>query len=235
MLNELIKELQEHASEEKAELYQRFFKTGKGEYGEGDVFIGLTMPQQREIAKKYLNLSLAKISELLKSKIHEHRMTGLIILVSKYKKASEEDRANIFNFYLRNTKNINNWDLVDVTCPNIVGHFLFDKKKHRNILYELARSENLWEKRIGIVSTAYFIRHSDFEDTLAISEILLNDSHDLISKAVGWMLREVGKKDEEILENFLKSHYKDMPRTMLRYSIEKFEEEKRKAYLLGKI
>jgi len=235
MLEELKRDLQEHASPEKAELYQRFFKTGKGQYGEGDVFLGLTMPEQRQVAKKYSNLSLAKIQELLKSKIHEHRMTSLIILVNKYKKASEEDKANIFNFYLKNTKKINNWDLVDVTCPNIVGEFLYRNKKHRKILYELSRSKNLWEKRIGIISTMYFIKYHEFEDTLAISEILLNDSHDLIHKAVGWMLREIGKKDQAILEDFLKTHYKDIPRTTLRYSIERFEEDKRKKYLMGEI
>jgi len=233
MLESLKKELQELADEKQAALLQRFFKTGKGQYGEGDIFLGIKVPVQRGVAKKYSGLSLPKIQELLKSKIHEHRLTGLIILTNKYGQANEEDRANIFNLYLKNTKNINNWDLVDVTAPRIVGHFLSDKKK--NILYELARSENLWEKRIAIISTLYFIKYSDFEDTLALSEILLNDPHDLIRKAVGWMLREVGKKDETILEEFLKQHYQTMPRTMLRYSIEKFEEEKRKAYLRGEI
>lgn len=237
MLNELLKEIEKSANKEKAELYQRFFKTGKGEYGEGDIFLGLTMPQQREIAKKYYDLSLPKIQELLKSKIHEYRMTGLIILVEKYKKAkSDEDKANIFNFYLKNTKKINNWDLVDVTCPRIVGDFLFrNDKKHRKILYNLAHSDNLWEKRIGIISTRAFINKGEFEDALAISEILLNDKHDLIHKAVGWMLREVGKKDKTVLEKFLKFHYKNMPRTALRYAIEKFPEDERKKYLLGNI
>ncbi len=235
MLESLKKELQELADEKQAALLQGFFKTGKGQYGEGDIFLGIKVPVQRGVAKKYSGLSLPKIQELLKSKIHEHRLTGLIILTNKYGQANEEDKANIFNFYLKNTKNINNWDLVDVTCPNIVGEFLYRNKKHRKILYELSRSENLWEKRIGIISTLYFIKYSDFEDTLALSEILLNDSHDLIHKAVGWMLREVGKKDETVLENFLKQHYKDMPRTMLRYSIEKFEEDKRKMYLRGEI
>lgn len=233
MLPLLIKELQDLSDKKQAKLLQRFFKTGKGEYSEGDIFLGIKVPVQREIAEKYSNLSLPKIQELLKSKIHEHRLTGLIILVNKYKKANEEEKANIFNFYLKNTKNINNWDLVDMTAPRIVGHFLSDKKK--NILYELANSENLWEKRIAIVSTAYLISKSEFEDALAISEILLDDSHDLIHKSVGWMLREVGKKDESILEGFLKQHYKVMPRTMLRYAIEKFDEEKRKKYLLGNI
>jgi len=233
MLESLKKELQELADEKQAEILQRFFKTGKGEYGEGDIFLGIKVPVQRDVAKKYFGLSLPKIQELLKSNIHEHRLIGLIILSNKYKESKEEDQANIFNFYLKNTKNINNWDLVDVTAPNIVGHFLSDKKK--NILYNLARSNNLWERRIAIVSTFNFIRKQEFEDTLALSEILLDDKHDLMHKAVGWMLREVGKKDEAVLEAFLKQHYKVMPRTMLRYSIERFDEDKRKKYLLGEV
>jgi len=247
MLDSLKKELQELADKKQAEILQRFFKTGQGEYGEGDIFLGIKVPVQRNVAKKYSGLSLPKIQELLKSRIHEHRLTGLIILSNKYKRLSqarsgsskdsqakaEEDKANIFDFYLKNTKSINNWDLVDVTAPNIVGHFLFDKKK--NILYDLARSNNLWERRIAIVSTFNFIKQEEFEDALALSEILLDDSHDLIHKAVGWMLREVGKKDEAVLEEFLKQHYKVMPRTMLRYAIERFDEDKRKMYLLGKI
>lgn len=232
MLNNLLKELEEFADKEKAEIYQRFFKTGKGEYGEGDVFIGLTMPLQRSIAKRYLNLSLNKIQELLKSKIHEHRMTGLIILTEKYKRAkTSEDKENIFGFYLNNSKNINNWDLVDVTCPHIVGNFLLDKD--RRILYDLVNSKNLWEKRIAIVSTFAFIREDDFEDALTISELLLDDEHDLIHKAVGWMLREVGKRDEETLKKFLKGNYKRIPRMTLRYAIEKFPEEERKRILRG--
>jgi len=233
MIELLKKELQDLADDEQAKNLQRFFKTGKGEYGEGDIFLGIKVPVQRDIAKKYSGLSLPKIQELLKSKIHEHRLTGLIILSNKYKESKEEEKANIFNFYLKNTKNINNWDLVDVTAPNIVGHFLFDKKK--NILYDLARSADLWERRIAIVSTFDFIKKQEFQETLALSEILLDDKHDLIHKAVGWMLREVGKKDKVVLENFLKQHYKIMPRTMLRYAIEHFPEEKRKMYLLGEL
>ena len=233
MLEAIKKELQDLANEEQAKNLQRFFKTGKGEYGEGDIFLGIKVPIQREIAKKYSGLSLPKIQELLKSKTHEHRLTGLIILSNKYKESKEEEKVNIFNFYLKNTKNINNWDLVDITAPNIVGHFLFDKKK--NILYDLARSADLWERRIAIVSTFDFIRKQEFQETLALSEILLDDKHDLIHKAVGWMLREIGKKDKAVLENFLKQHYKIMPRTMLRYAIEHFPEEKRKMYLLGEL
>jgi len=233
MLNNLLSDLEEAGNPKQAELCQRFFKTGKGEYGEGDVFIGIMVPKMREVAKKYFGLSLPKIKELLKSKIHEHRQTGLYILVGKYEKANEEDKENIFNFYLQNIKGINNWDLVDLSAPNIVGDFLF--KRDKNILYKMVHSENLWERRIAIVSTFTFIKKGEFGDTLAISEILLKDKHDLIHKAVGWMLREVGKRDEEVLENFLKQHYKEMPRTMLRYAIERFEEEKRKGYLREEI
>jgi len=233
MLPQLIKELQSLENPKQKEILQSFFKTGEGEYGEGDIFLGIKVPDQRKIAKKYTGLSLTKIQELLNSKIHEHRLTGLIILTNKYKKSHQENKANLFNFYLKNTKNINNWDLVDLTAPNIVGDFLFDKNK--DTLYKLVRSKNLWEKRIAIISTLHFIKKQEFEDTLAISELLLKDNHDLIHKAVGWMLREVGKKDIEVLKKFLKQHYKNMPRTMLRYSIEKFPEEERKKWLKGKI
>ena len=233
MLNSLIKELEELKNLEQAKILQRFFKTGKGEYGEGDIFLGIKVPIQREIAEKYKNLNLVKIRELLKSKIHEHRLIGLIILVKKYEKSPEKERENLFNFYLNNTKFINNWDLVDLSAPNLIGNFLLNKD--RKILYTLANSKNLWERRIAIVSTFAFIRKSDFEDALAISEILLKDNQDLISKATGWMLREIGKKNEKILENFLRFHYKNISRITLRYAIEKFPEEKRKLYLQGKI
>jgi len=233
MLDSLIKELEKAGDAEQAEMAQRFFKTEKGQYGEGDVFLGIKVPVQRSIAKKYFGLSLPKIKELLKSKIHEHRLVGFIILDGKYKKASEEERENIFNFYLQNIKRVNNWDLVDLSAPNIVGNFLL--KRDKKILYKIVHSENLWERRVAIISTFAFIRRDEFGDTLAISELLLKDKHDLIHKAVGWMLREVGKRDLEVEENFLKQHYKNMPRTMLRYAIERFEEEKRKKYLRGEI
>ena len=230
MLQKLIKELQEASSEERAKVSQRFFKTGKGEYGEGDVFLGLTMPQTRVIAKKHFkNISLAEVQELVKSKYHEFRMCGLVILTYKYEKASPEEKKEIYEFYIKNTKYINNWDLVDVTTPRIVGGYLLDKD--RSVLYELAKSQDLWEKRIAVLATFPFIREKDFKDCLAISEILLNDKHDLIHKAVGWMLREIGKKDQDVEEEFLNKHYKTMPRTMLRYAIEKFEEGKRQGYL----
>ncbi len=233
MLLQLIKEIQKAKNPEQAKILQKFFRTGKDEYAEGDIFLGIKVPVQRGIAKKYTGLSLPKIQRLLDSKVHEHRLIGLIILNQKFKNANQEDKGNIFNFYLKNTKKINNWDLVDFSAPKIVGAFLLDQDK--KILYELTKSENLWDRRIAIISTFYFIKQEKFADTLAISELLLDDRHDLIHKAVGWMLREVGKKEQEILEDFLKQHYKKMPRTMLRYAIEKFEKEKRKKYLMGEI
>ena len=231
MLNQLISEIQKSANPEKAKRYQRFFKTEKSQYGEGDIFIGLTVPEQRSIVKKYSNLNLPKIQQLIKNKIHEYRLIALLILVDKYKKSKEKDKEEIFNFYLKNLKHVNNWDLVDLTAPNIVGEFLLNKDKKP--IYKLVQSDNLWEKRVSIISTLYFIKHNQFEDTLAISELLLKDKHDLIHKAVGWMLREIGKKDKKVLDNFLKQHYKDIPRTTLRYSLEKHPEEERKKWLKG--
>ena len=176
-------------------------------------------------------MPLPKIQELLNSKIHEHRLVGLLILVDKFKGADETEKGDLFNFYLKNTKNINNWDLVDLSSHKIVGEFLIGKKRDK--LYELAQSKSLWEKRISIISCFAYIKDEDFKDALRISEILLRDEHDLIHKAVGWVLREIGKKDEAVLENFLKKHHKNMPRTMLRYAIEKLEEGKRNMYLRG--
>lgn len=225
MLNNLRKDLNKLKNQEKARILSNFFKTKEGEYGYGDVFLGLTSDQIKNIAKNYVNIDLKDLQELMNSKIHEERVASLRILVSRFKNNEKE----IFDFYLKNTKNINNWDLVDLSAPNIVGNYLIDKDK--SILYKLAKSNNLWEKRIAIISTFSFIRNNQFEDTLKISEILLKDKHDLIHKAVGWMLREIGKRDQNTEEKFLKKHYKEMPRTMLRYSIEKFTQEKRKFYL----
>ena len=225
MLDKLKKELQESASPERAAGSQRYFKTGSGQYGEGDIFIGVSNPKIRELSKKY-NLSFEEIQELLDSEIHEERLIGLLILIRN------KNKEGSFKFYLKNTKRINNWDLVDLTAHKIVGDWLLDKP--RDILYDLAKSDNLWERRISIISCFAFIRDEDFKDALAIAEILLNDKHDLIHKAVGWVLREVGKKNQEVEEDFLKKHYSNIPRTMLRYAIERFEEEKRKAYLKGK-
>jgi len=228
-LSKLKQDLQELANPKQAQLLQRFFKAGKGEYGEGDVFLGIIAPKKRELAKKYKDLSINEIQTLLNSKYNEARWISLLILINKYKKADESEKKKIFNFYLSNTKNINNWNLVDISAPKIIGVFLLDKDK--KILYKLAKSESLWERRIAILSTAYFISKNQFDDTLKISEILLQDKHDLIHKAVGWMLREVGKRDQQVEEKFLQKHYKNMPRTMLRYAIERFEEGKRKGYL----
>ena len=231
MLNELKKELMENANPEKAKVSRRFFKTGKGQYGEGDVFLGVVVPKQREIAKKYLDLNFQELQELLNSKIHEERLISLIILINQYKKAKKDrlKKRQIFEFYLKNTSRINNWDLVDLSAPNIVGDFL--EKEDTGILKQLAKSENLWERRIAIISTYNFIRKRNFGEALSISEILLKDKHDLIHKAVGWMLREIGKRNINVLELFLNTRYKDMPRTMLRYSIEKLEKDKKKFYM----
>ena len=217
---------------ERAKASQRFFKTGKGEYGEGDIFLGVTVPQQRNIARKYKdNVSLQDIEFLLRNRVHELRFTALEILVMRYEKASEVEKKKIFDFYLNHTSGINNWDLVDTSAPYIVGNYLLDKDK--SILYKLMKSSNLWEKRIAVVSTLAFIQKGEFEATLRIVELLLQDKHDLIHKACGWMLREIGKKSTNELEAFLSKHCNDMPRTMLRYAIERFSEDKRKAYLSG--
>jgi 3-methyladenine DNA glycosylase AlkD len=232
-LTELKKELLEVADKEQAVNLQRFFKTGKGEYGEGDIFYGIKVPVQRTIAKKHRDISLPELQELLNSPIHEERLVSLFILVDQYTEGDDKTKENIYKFYLKNTKKINNWDLVDLSAPKIVGAHLLNNDKE--ILFKLAKSSNLWEKRISILSTMFFIKNLQFETTFSLAEILLNDKHDLIHKAVGWMLREVGNKNINEEEKFLKKHYKKMPRTMLRYAIEKFPEVKRKAYLKGKI
>jgi len=225
----LKQELQKLKNPEKAKVYLKFFKTKKGEYGEGDTFLGVSVPEQRKIAKKYFDLSLKELQELLSTNIHEYKMCSLFILIDKYRKSDKTEKKKIFDFYLKNTININNWYLVDISAPHIIGDYLLNKD--RKILYKLANSKNLWEKRISIISTFTFIKNNQFEDTLKISEILLNDNHDLIHKAVGWMLREVGKRDQKTEETFLEKYHKSMPRTMLRYSIEKFEKNKKKYYL----
>lgn len=232
-LKKLKKDIRKLADSKKAKIYQKFFKTGPGEYGEGDIFLGLTSSQTKEIVTKFMFLSLKDIQELLNSKIHEEKTVGFRLLVEKFEKGDEKEKKEIYDFYMKNTKKANNWDLVDVSAYKIVGAYLLNRDK--SVLYKLAKSSNLWEKRISIIATFYFIKNNQFEDTLKISEILLNDTHDLIHKAVGWMLREVGKKDQEVEEKFLKKHYKIMPRTMLRYSIERFPEPLRKKYLRGEI
>ncbi|MBM7560385.1 DNA alkylation repair protein [Marinitoga litoralis] len=226
-LEEIIKEMNENYNEKKAKGNYKFFQTHPGGYGEGDEFLGLTVPIQRKIAKKYKDLTLEDVEKLLQSKYHEHRLTALYILILNFKKKKEE----VIDFYLRNLDRVNNWDLVDSSAPYLLGPYLEDKD--RSILYELAKSDNLWKQRIAIISTLYFIKNNDFEDALKISEMLLNHKHDLIHKAVGWMLREIGKRNKKIEEEFLKKYYKNMPRTMLRYAIEKFPEEERQKILKG--
>lgn len=223
------KRLREYSDKKKAAVLQRFFKTGPGEYAEGDVFIGVMVPYSRKIALEHKYISLTEAVKLLRSPIHEERLTALLILVLKFKSVGEEERAKIYRIYLKNYKFINNWDLVDLTAHHIIGGFL--KGKDKGILYSLARSENLWKRRISVIATFHYIRDNRFRETMKIAEILLNDDEDLIHKAVGWMLREVGKRDQALLESFLDKRYKRMPRTMLRYSIERFPESKRQAYL----
>ena len=229
MVNRFKKELQNLANPDKAKILQRFFKTGKGEYGEGDLFLGIPVPEQRKLAKKYQGLTLKEVQILLSSRYHEHRLTSLLILVIKYAKSDDTEKKDIIDFYLKNTRHINNWDLVDSSADKIIGDYLLDKD--RSLLFKLAKSDNLWERRIAIMATFRFIKNSEFKDTLQLSVLLLKDDHDLIHKAVGWMLREIGKRDLSIEEDFLKKHYKKMPRTMLRYAIEKFDPEKRRTYL----
>jgi len=234
MTNQKIKKrLKQLANKEKAEVLQRFFKTGPGEYGEGDVFIGVKVPDLRKVAKVFQDIATEDVIVLLESAIHEERLLALLILVRKYVKGNETAKKRIYRLYLKKTKFINNWDLVDVTAHHIVGDYLMDKNKAP--LYRLAKSEDLWERRIAILATFYFIKHGKYEETLKIAKILLTDKEDLIHKAVGWMLREIGKRDMILEEMFLQKHYKEMPRTMLRYAIEKFPEPKRQKYLKGKI
>jgi len=225
--------IQALANPQVAAVLRRFFKTGIGEYGEGDLFLGIKVPPLRELSREFENVPLQIVRVLLKSKIHEERTLALMILVRQFTRADEAVRARIFSFYLSHRKFINNWDLVDGSAPYIVGPQLLSGDRRQ--LYALARSSSLWERRIAIVSTLYFIRQRDFDDALKISKLLLKDEHDLIHKAVGWMLREVGKRNLAVEEAFLKAHYRTMPRTMLRYAIERFPESRRKKYLLGKI
>lgn len=227
--------LQTNANVEDALFLQRFFKTGEGQYGAGDVFIGVRMGPIREAAKANKNLPLTEVQKLLDSKVHEHRMAGLIILTLQYPKADDHAKQNIYDFYLKNVYKgrVNNWDLIDVTCPRVVGAHLVGKP--HDVLYELARSKDLWQKRVGIISTFTFISKGDPATSLNLAEILLHDEHDLIQKAVGWMLREVGKRcDRAILLDFLDQHSHEMPRTMLRYSIEHLPPKQRAHYMRQK-
>ncbi|MCE5278956.1 MAG: DNA alkylation repair protein [Planctomycetaceae bacterium] len=211
---------------------QRFFKTGPGQYGEGDVFIGLRVPVIRAVAKDFAAMALSQVEKLLHSKIHEERLAALIILVAQAARGDDQKKKTIYALYLANTKFVNNWDLVDVSAPQVVGEYLADKS--RRPLCRLARSKWLWERRISILATLHFIRLGQFDDTLAITEILLGDAHDLMHKAVGWMLREVGKRDTAVLEQFLTRHAAVMPRTMLRYAIERLSQDRRKMFMAAK-
>ena len=227
----ILKEIILKRNREKGAFLSRFFKTGPGQYGEGDLFLGITVPESRKIAIKYSNIKLTDTSELLKNKYHEVRLVALLILVHQYKHSKNEaSKKIIYNFYLKNTKFINNWDLVDLSASYIVGNYLINKD--RKILLKLAKSKNIWERRIAIISTFAFIYKGESDWTFHIVKILLNDTHDLIQKACGWMLREVGKRVSEIdLTSFLDRYGSQMPRTMLRYSIERLPEKKRLYYL----
>lgn len=226
-LNQIQKEIAALASAERAEVSRRFFKTGPGQYGEGDVFAGITVPQCRKIAQKYYReISLEELTKLLNSTIHEERLIALKILVTKYEKTKDlTEKTRLKDFYLDHLSAVNNWDLVDGSAPYILGDFLIHQD--RSILFRLADSKNLWERRVAIISTFAFIRKSDFADTLKLSEKLLKDTHDLMHKAVGWMLREVGKKDEQVLRKFLEKNMRVLPRTALRYAIERLPENER--------
>ena len=229
---QIVSKLRELGDSDIAAHSQRFFKTGPGEYGEGDRFLGIRVPTVRKCVREYRTISLPETVELLKSPFHEARLLALLILVAKYSSAKTgAEREAIYRSYLRHTESINNWDLVDCSAEHIVGAHLFSKD--RKPIYRLVRSSGLWERRIGVMSTFHFIKKEDFSDTLAIAELLLGDREDLIHKAVGWMLREVGNRDRRTEEKFLTKHYKQMSRTMLRYAIEKLPETERLAYLHG--
>ena len=233
LLETLRSKLRSVADPEKAKVLLRFFKTGPGEYGEGDVFLGIQVPVLRKFARENRDLDEASLQVLLRSSVHEERMLSLLILIQKYVRGTDEERKKIYDFYLANTSFINNWDLVDLSAEHVVGHFLM--KGSRRPLYQLAKSKSLWERRIAILATFHFIKQHEFSDTLKIAAILLSDKEALIQKAVGWMLREVGKRDLDAEEQFLMKNYQRMPRTMLRYAIERFPEEKRKRFLKGEM
>ncbi|RGN51255.1 MULTISPECIES: DNA alkylation repair protein [unclassified Bacteroides] len=226
---EIQQELEMYIDPVKKEYLPKFFKTGKGQYGEGDKFLGIVVPNVRLVAKKHREESFETVKELMRSEYHECRLCGLLILVERFKKSDEKDRKEIYEFYLSQTERINNWDLVDLSASYIVGEYLKDKS--REPLYRLAESELLWEQRIAVVSTYAFIKNSDFTDIYALAKKLLTHEHDLMRKAIGWMLREAGKRNKDLLVAFLEKYCLAMPRTMLRYAIEKFPEEERKYYM----
>jgi len=223
------KRLKKYSSKEKAAVLRRFFKTGPGEYAEGDIFIGVVVPDTRKVVKEFKDIPIEEVEKLLRSPVHEERLAALLILVLKFKSAQEETRKKIYRLYLKNARFINNWDLVDLTAHHIIGGFL--KGKDKDVLYNLAVSKNLWKRRMSIIATFHDIRENSFTETLNIADMLLGDKEDLIHKAVGWMLREVGKRNTAVLESFLNKRRGILPRTTLRYAIERFPESKRKAYL----
>ncbi len=225
----MSKYLRQYASPERANISQRFFKTGLGQYGEGDIFIGVTVPDTRKVAKQFSDISLKEIHKLLQSKIHEERLLALLILVEQFKNGDQKTRKEIFDFYNTHLDRVNNWDLVDLSAYQIFGAWL--ESRSRVSLYRLVKSKNIWHRRVAIVSTYHFIRNHDFADTITIARALLKDDHDLIHKAVGWMLREVGKRDERVLCDFLDAHTTQMPRTMLRYAIERLSVSKKRDYM----
>ena len=230
-LKALTAQLATAANPERAKVSVRFFKTGKGEYGEGDQFLGVTVPAQRKIALRNRHLQFADVTKLLASKLHEHRFVALEILVAQFEAGTAKQQAEIYRFYLANTARVNNWDLVDTSAPYIVGAYLLTRP--RTVLRKLAKSKNMWERRIAIVATFAFIRAGQTEDTFAIAQTLLIDEHDLIHKAVGWALREAGKNNPDLLLAFLGEHYERLPRTVLRYAIERFSAAERKQFLAG--
>ncbi|MGB5988790.1 MAG: DNA alkylation repair protein [Marinifilaceae bacterium] len=235
MIKAIIKELKEVSNKKKVETVSRFFKTGKGEYGEGDIFVGINVPNSRILAKKYAKeIDFVNLQKLISSQIHEYRLTALLIIVEKFNNEKQEaDKKLLIDFYLSNTQYINNWDLVDLSCYKTLGIWLLTKDK--DILFELAHSKNIWEQRIAIITCLQFIKNEQYDTFLKIAELLLHHPHDLIHKAIGWLLRELGKKNVDLEKTFLKRHYNNMPRTMLRYSIEKFPEDQRQDYLKGRI
>lgn len=226
----VIRDLKREADPKKAAFFPSFFKTGKGQYGEGDIFLGVTVPKQRMIAKKHRDLSLSSIAKLLKDKRHEARLTALLILVEQFKRGDAKERKRIFDFYLKNLEYVNNWDLVDSSAPQIVGAYLLDRP--RAVLMKLARSKHLWSERVAMVATQALIREGELDETFSLAKYFISHPHDLMHKATGWMLREAGKKNEKALTRFLDRYAKRMPRTMLRYAIERLPESKRRAYLL---
>ena len=228
-LDKLHRAVRQQSDPKRARALRGYFKTGKGEYGEGDVFYGLTVPKSRTLAKRFRDLDLASLRNLLSSAVHEERLIALLVLVEQFKAGDESARKKIAEFYLRNLRGVNNWDLVDLSAHKILGEYLLDKPK--TILRKLARSGDLWERRVAVLATFRFIDDGRFGESLEMARMLLRDEHDLIQKAVGWMLREVGKRDKAAEVKFLKKYYQRMPRTMLRYAIEKFPKSEQRKYL----